>query len=744
MADFLTSGRANMLFASCFVNVESAQLGLVLSRLVSRGAGGAGGTADTAGRHAGAGAGAAAGAGGVGDYHSFFTNSSLEALAGAVKLCRHRSVRGGRADDGWILMVDPARRFADFWDPLRAGPQKALAPHIRTVETVAEAVPLLAARPWSGVVASLDEDLDEDDPPFDAHRELLDRAAASGATAVLADLEAAPGAGGALGRGIAADVHVLGENVAGRQVPFGCFTMSPKAYAVWDNPVDTIAHTSTFGGNGLCLTIVLDELRAAGLLDAAVEAELDAVAASMPARLDAFRRYVNSYAGDAMAAFGLAVDIVEARGGRLRLADGRTVLDCAGGAGANLRGHNPPDIVPDVLEQHDPDDDHHQARLAASLSALTGFGQVFPAVSGATAVEVAMTLAMLANPDSPLVLTFDGNYSGKTLGSMNLSKRGPLFIESDRDAFKPYYPGLVFVDPFAPDAAPALEKLLRSHRVGLVWFELTQGVLCRTIPPEIVDLVGRLKDECGYLIGVDEVLTGVWRHGESFLAHQGLVPGVDVVAMAKALSDMTMPTGAALATDAVAAAAARTNPDHVETLRTHFRHDLGAHIACHALEQVSAPESVAAQARRHQQFRAGLERVVAASDLFEGVVGPPGHVRLQLSRRWFPFHSRSRLGQIAEAALSELILIRSGVLIGQLRFFPTVFGPPASGGPGPGLGGESDLREVIDRIEAGTRGATPLTVYRHAGADSFRRRRRWRGVGLRRCDAAGRRRPRTR
>jgi acetylornithine/succinyldiaminopimelate/putrescine aminotransferase len=688
IADFVTSGRANMLFASCFVNVESAQLGLVLSRLVSRGAGSAG----------------AGSAGGAGDYHSFFTNSSLEALAGAVKLCRHRSVRGSRADDGWILMVDPARRFTDFWDPLGAGPEKALAPHIRTVGTVAEAAPLLAGRLWSGVVVALDEG----DPPFDAHRELLDRAAASGATAVLADLEAAPGAGGALGRGVAADVHVLGENVAGRQVPFGCFTMSEKAYAVWDNPVDTVAHTSTFGGNGLCLTIVLDVLRAAGLVDPGLEAELDAIAASMPARLDAFRRYVNSFAGDAMAAFGLAVDIVEARGSRLRLADGRTVLDCTGGAGANLRGHNPPDIVPDVLDRHDPDDDH-RGLLAASLSALTGFSQVFPAVSGATAVEAAMTLAMLANPDRPLVLTFDGNYSGKTLGSMNLSKRGPLFIESDRDAFKPYYHGLVFVDPFAADAAPELEKLLRSGRVGLVWFELTQGVLCRTIPREIVDLVGALKDECGYLIGVDEVLTGVWRHGEPFLAHQGVapVPGVDVVAMAKALSDMTMPVGAALATDAVAAAAERTNPGHVETLRTHFRHDLGAHIARHALEQVSAPESVAAQARRHREFRAGLERVVAGSGLFEGVVGPPGHVRLQLSRRWFPFHSRSRAGQIAEAALSELILIRSGVLIGQLRFFPPVFGPAP--------GGESDLREVVDGIEAGTRGATPLTVYRHAG-----------------------------
>jgi acetylornithine/succinyldiaminopimelate/putrescine aminotransferase len=318
-----------------------------------------------------------------------------------------------------------------------------------------------------------------------------------------------------------------------------------------------------------------------------------------------------------------------------------------------------------------------------------------------------MTLAMLANPDRPLVLTFDGNYSGKTLGSMNLSKRGPLFIESDRDAFKPYYHGLVFVDPFTAGAGPELEKLLRSGRVGLVWFELTQGILCRTIPREIIDLVGRLKDECGYLIGIDEVLTGVWRHGEPFLAHQGVVPGVDVVAMAKALSDMTMPAGAALATDAVAAAAGRTNAEHVEALRTYFQNNLGAHITRHALERVSAPESVAAQARRHREFRVGLERVVAASGLFEGVVGPPGHVRLQLSRRWFPFHSRSRLGQIAEAALSELILIRSGVLIGQLRFFPPVFGPA--------LGGESDLREVVDRIEAGTRGATPLTVYRHAG-----------------------------
>jgi acetylornithine/succinyldiaminopimelate/putrescine aminotransferase len=478
--------------------------------------------------------------------------------------------------------------------------------------------------------------------------------------------------------------------------------MTRQAYSVWKNPSDSLAHTSTFGGNGICLTVVIETLRRHGHVDAEADAMTRAIDEDISVRTRAFRHHVNPYTATGMEIFGCNLDVEEASGGRLTLRDGRVIFDCAGGTGASLRGHNPPDVTSEVLAVHDSEHDYFED-LARELASLTPFPEVFPAVSGATAVDIALTLALLARPGRRRIVTFRGNYSGKSLPSMNFSKHGPTATASDQGAFDPYYPDVVYVDPFRADAVAAFEAAVAGDDVALVWFELSQGFHCLPLPDAVIEAVGAFKERHGYLVGVDEVLTGFWRTGPKFLAHEGRLE-CDLTTLAKPLSDMIMPFGVALATSSVVAAASAQNSEHVAMMRRRLRNGLGSHIALHALSMVNNPEALESRERAERLLTHGLARVAAQSPLFEGVAGTGIHVRLVPKRRWFPFHARSQVGQLLEASMVDLILSRCNVMVAQQRFFHALFAE------------EADVAEIITRLEAGTRKLTPLTVYRNVFA----------------------------
>src|SRR5262249_1288731 len=75
-------------------------------------------------------------------------------------------------------------------------------------------------------------------------------------------------------------------------------------------------------------------------------------------------------------------------------ADGRAIFDAVSGVGCSVRGNNPPDYAKEqaalaAIEEV-------EAEVTARLEALTGLGNVVPAVSGASAVESALKLALVA------------------------------------------------------------------------------------------------------------------------------------------------------------------------------------------------------------------------------------------------------------------------------------------------------------------------------------------------------------
>ncbi len=105
------------------------------------------------------------------------------------------------------------------------------------------------------------------------------------------------------------DIHVFGENLVDFQVPFGCFSMSPAAYAVWNNPLDAMAQTSTFAAK--CDRSVPGAGHSHEGADTSHRGRSRFWQISSPSRRlrnDYFHRHSNPPAADLMEAFGLDLD----------------------------------------------------------------------------------------------------------------------------------------------------------------------------------------------------------------------------------------------------------------------------------------------------------------------------------------------------------------------------------------------------------------------------------------------------
>ena len=209
--------RCTFLTSSNYMHADTAKLGYLLSAILTRAH-----RATT-------------------PYRTFFVNSSLEALSGAIKLVRQTSVPGRKSDDGWILLVDEGNRFAPFLDPTGRGEQAGTTPDVRFAGSVAAALPMVGEHKWSGLI-HLREPAAADPgtrPASDAQEALLrlvDSARRQGALIVAVDSELDLGSAAFSIHGYAPDVVVYGENLTERQVPFGCFTMTEKAHLVRDHP----------------------------------------------------------------------------------------------------------------------------------------------------------------------------------------------------------------------------------------------------------------------------------------------------------------------------------------------------------------------------------------------------------------------------------------------------------------------------------------------------------------------------
>ncbi len=253
-------------------------------------------------------------------------------------------------------------------------------------------------------------------------------------------------------------------------------------------------------------------------------------------------------------------------GSRIRLADGRELVDGIASWWTACHGYNHPHIRQAVTRQLETLPHvmfgglvHEQPlRLAERLCALLpgDLSRVFFSDSGSVAVEVAMKMAVQYWINRGIrartqFVAFKGGYHGDTTGAMAVSDPE----EGMHALFTGLLPAHLVVDlPVDEATTAALDALLATHAehlAGIIVEPLVQGAGGMLFHgPDVLKRLRALADKHDLLLIFDEIFTGFGRTGTMFACEQaGVVP--DIVTLSKALTGGTLPLAATIATQKV-------------------------------------------------------------------------------------------------------------------------------------------------------------------------------------------------
>ncbi len=257
---------------------------------------------------------------------------------------------------------------------------------------------------------------------------------------------------------------------------------------------------------------------------------------------------------------------------------GRKYLDGVSSLWCNLHGHRKKEIDDAIKAQlervahstflglsHVPG-----IQLAEKLIEVVpkGLKRVFYSDSGATAVEIALKMAvqywqLVGARQRTEIATLAESYHGDTVGSMSIgysetfhryhkSLLFPVLRINPPHVFR-YYQGMNEADALKAALTEAEEKLAsrKDSFAALIVEPLMQGAAGMwSQPVEYVQALATLCRRHGILFILDEVATGFGRTGKMFAAeHAGLTP--DILCLAKGITGGYLPLAATVATEKV-------------------------------------------------------------------------------------------------------------------------------------------------------------------------------------------------
>ncbi|KXK58265.1 hypothetical protein AWW66_30785, partial [Micromonospora rosaria] len=266
--------------------------------------------------------------------------------------------------------------------------------------------------------------------------------------------------------------------------------------------------------------------------------------------------------------------VAGAEGVRLRLADGRELVDGMSSWWSAIHGYRHPVLDAAVTDQlgrmshvmfggltHEP-----AVRLARTLVELTpeGLERVFLCDSGSVSVEVAVKMCLqyqraTGRPQRRRLGTWRGGYHGDTFHPMSVCDPvgGMHHLWTDvlpRQVFAPQPPDGFDVPP-DPAYCAALVEAVERHAdelAAVIVEPVVQGAGgMRFHHPEYLRVLREVTRAHGILLVFDEIATGFGRTGTMFAAeHAGVTP--DVLCLGKALTGGYLTLAAALCTPEVA------------------------------------------------------------------------------------------------------------------------------------------------------------------------------------------------
>jgi adenosylmethionine-8-amino-7-oxononanoate aminotransferase len=268
-----------------------------------------------------------------------------------------------------------------------------------------------------------------------------------------------------------------------------------------------------------------------------------------------------------------AYHVESASGVRLKLADGRELIDGTASWWSAIHGYNHPVLNKALKDQvdsmshvmfggiiHEP-----AALLCKTLVNITpeGLDKVFLCDSGSVSVEVALKMAIQywyskGQPEKSRILSLRKGYHGDTFGAMSVcdpvtgmhhlfsnSLAEQLFTESPRCDFHEKWD-----ESYLTDIKHLLDQ--HSHELAAVILEpVLQGTGGMYFySPDYLKRVRELCDEHDVLLIADEIATGFGRTGKLFACEwAGITP--DILCLGKAMTGGYMTLAATLCTSKV-------------------------------------------------------------------------------------------------------------------------------------------------------------------------------------------------
>ena len=343
--------------------------------------------------------------------------------------------------------------------------------------------------------------------------------------------------------------------------------------------------------------------------------------------------------------------VVSANGVRIKLADGRELVDGMSSWWSAIHGYNRPELNAAAQEQianmshvmfggltNKPAID-----LCRKLIELTPepLQTVFLADSGSVSVEVSIKMAIQywrskGDQRRKRLMTVRNGYHGDTIGAMAVCDP----VNGMHGLFSGILLEHVFVsapecgfdeewdEKYIEEFATALKE---HHRelVGVIMEPVVQGAGgMRFYSPHYIKRVRELCDEYGILLIFDEIATGFGRTGKMFACeHAGIVP--DIMTVGKAITGGYMTLAAAICTEEIS----HTICDKGVFMHgpTFMGNPLACNVASASLDILASGEWEQQVTRIEQQLKEGLNpcaQMAAVADV--RVLGAIGVVELKV------------------------------------------------------------------------------------------------------------------
>jgi adenosylmethionine-8-amino-7-oxononanoate aminotransferase len=336
----------------------------------------------------------------------------------------------------------------------------------------------------------------------------------------------------------------------------------------------------------------------------------------------------------------LPVPVVSAQGVRLKLADGRELIDGIASWWTACHGYAHPHILKCVSEQlekmphvmfgglaHEP-----AYRLATRLAALLpgDLNHVFFSESGSVAVEVALKMAVQfwlnQGERRTKFVSFRNSYHGDTFATMAICDPE----EGMHKLFRGVLPEQFALEiPDTAEKRAQIERFLNENKnqiAAVIVEPLIQGA--GGMKFHDASVLGDLRTICdrhGLLLIFDEIFTAFGRTGTLFACQQaGVVP--DIICLSKALTGGTMPLAATFATSKIFDAFLSDDPEAALMHGpTYMAYPLGCAAANASLDLFASEPRLAQAAAIEAQLREELapcRRAPGVADVrVKGAVG---------------------------------------------------------------------------------------------------------------------------